>query len=157
MLCSLSRPKIKVQLQQNAPLLVCYKIYTILYYSQMYLAVQVHSASIIVNLQHLKFKFRWSESLLLNSKLRCWYCGTCTVILHCFSLSAHLFEKLCNARNIKQEDKEIFYTKVDVSSPRGLQDKVFFDIKYFLGGRGRENLREMRATDFIEKSYNGKN
>lgn len=37
---------------------------------------------------------------------------------------------------------------LDVTTPRGLQNKVFIDIMLFLCGRGQENLREMKASDF---------
>ena len=36
----------------------------------------------------------------------------------------------------------------NLDSPKGLQDKVLFDLMYFFGRRGREGLRELRKDSF---------
>ena len=41
------------------------------------------------------------------------------------------------------------YSSFDVSTPKGLQDKVFVDFMLYFCNRGRENLRELKKTDFI--------
>ena len=33
--------------------------------------------------------------------------------------------------------------------PQGLQDKVFIDIMAYFANRGRENLRDIKITDFV--------
>ena len=37
----------------------------------------------------------------------------------------------------------------DVCTPKGLQDKVFVDYMLYFCNRGRENLRELKQTDFV--------
>jgi site-specific recombinase XerD len=45
---------------------------------------------------------------------------------------------------------------LDLNTPQGLQDKVFIDIMLYFANRGRENLRNMKITDFvIEKNERG--
>ena len=45
---------------------------------------------------------------------------------------------------------------LDLNSPQGLQDKVFIDIMMYFANRGRENLRNMKITDFvIQKNEQG--
>ena len=38
---------------------------------------------------------------------------------------------------------------VDVSTPLGLQNKVFLDVMIYFGQRGRESLREMTPEDYL--------
>ncbi|XP_038045512.1 uncharacterized protein LOC119720063 [Patiria miniata] len=38
---------------------------------------------------------------------------------------------------------------LDMSTPRGLQNKVFVDVMVYFCNRGRENLRDMKPSDFI--------
>ena len=38
---------------------------------------------------------------------------------------------------------------VDISTPTGLQNKVFMDIMIYFANRGRENLPDMKADDYI--------
>ncbi len=38
---------------------------------------------------------------------------------------------------------------LDISTARGLQQKVFIDVMLYFANRGMENLREMRPEDFV--------
>ena len=56
---------------------------------------------------------------------------------------------------ISRNDMAKLFASLDISTPQGLQDKVFIDMMYF-ANRGRENLRGMKMTDFIiEKNEEG--
>ncbi|XP_022080180.1 uncharacterized protein LOC110973579 [Acanthaster planci] len=50
---------------------------------------------------------------------------------------------------ITKQDMARVISSLDVNTPQGLQDKVFVDIMVYFGNRGRENLREMKITDFV--------
>ena len=41
------------------------------------------------------------------------------------------------------------HLKANMSSPRGLLNKVIFDILYFFGRRGREGLRQLKRDSFV--------
>ena len=50
----------------------------------------------------------------------------------------------------KEDMAKIFESDVmDISTPTGLQNKVFMDIMIYFANRGRENLRDMKADDYI--------
>lgn len=50
---------------------------------------------------------------------------------------------------LSREDLRKLYDVFDLSTPRGLQNKVFVDFMVFFCNRGRENLREIRKNDFV--------
>jgi hypothetical protein len=57
---------------------------------------------------------------------------------------------------ISKEDMTRILSFLDLNSPQGLQDKVFIDIMMYFANRGRENLRNMKITDFvIQKNEQG--
>lgn len=41
------------------------------------------------------------------------------------------------------------YNWFDLNTPKGLQDKVFIDFMLYFCNRGRENLRELKKSDFM--------
>jgi len=43
----------------------------------------------------------------------------------------------------------IYRNSLDTGTPQGLQDKVFMGFMIFFCNRGRENLREIKKSDFI--------
>ena len=43
---------------------------------------------------------------------------------------------------------------LDITTPRGLQNKVFIDLMLFLCNRGQENLRSMKPSDFLLATSN---
>ena len=49
---------------------------------------------------------------------------------------------------IEPDDIRKLYSSFDVETPRGLQEKVWFDIMFRLCRRGRENLRQMTKSSF---------
>ncbi len=50
----------------------------------------------------------------------------------------------------KEDMAKIFGSEsVDITTPLGLQNKVFLDIMIYFANRGRENLREMKVDDFV--------
>ena len=51
-------------------------------------------------------------------------------------------EPICN------EDLHKLYSSLDMDSPAGLQNKVFLDYMLYFCNRGRENLRDIKQTDF---------
>ncbi len=51
---------------------------------------------------------------------------------------------------LKKEDMQLIRDSFDLSSPQGLQDKVFIDVMIDFCNRGRENLRAMTADHFEE-------
>ena len=52
---------------------------------------------------------------------------------------------------ISSDDMSKIQESLDLSTPGGLQDKVFLDVLTFYCHRGRENIREMKAEDFTIK------
>ena len=60
---------------------------------------------------------------------------------------------------ITKEDLEKLYSSFNLSTPKGLQQKCFFDIMFHLVRRGRENLRQQTkstfafATDSQQRKY----
>ena len=57
------------------------------------------------------------------------------------------------------DDLQKLYGSVamDISTPCGLQNKVWFDVMFFLCRRGRENLRTMNKSTFaIRKDAKGR-
>ena len=57
---------------------------------------------------------------------------------------------------ISKDDMAKILSCLDISTPHGLQDKVFVDIMMYFANRGRENLRDMKITDFvIQKNEKG--
>ena len=47
-------------------------------------------------------------------------------------------------------------SSLDLNSPQGLQDKAFIDIMLYFANRGRENLQNMKITDFVvQKNEHG--
>ena len=50
---------------------------------------------------------------------------------------------------LTKEDLVKLYSSFDVETPKGLQDKVFVDFMLYFCNRGRENLRELKKSDFI--------
>ena len=58
---------------------------------------------------------------------------------------------VCHKKAISKEDMaKIFESDVvDISTPTGLQNKVFMDIMIYFANRGRENLSDMKADDYI--------
>ena len=50
---------------------------------------------------------------------------------------------------IEPEDLRKLYASFDLNTPDGLQEKVLFDIMFFLCRRGRENLRAMTKSSFF--------
>lgn len=50
---------------------------------------------------------------------------------------------------LSKEDLRKLYSFFDLDSPKGLQDKVFVDFMLYFCNRGRENLRELKVSDFI--------
>ena len=50
---------------------------------------------------------------------------------------------------LTKEDLVKLYSSFDVGTPKGLQDKVFVDFMLYFCNRGRENLRELKKSDFI--------
>ena len=50
---------------------------------------------------------------------------------------------------ISKEDMAKIFAVIDITTPQGLQDKVFIDIMMYFANRGRENLRDMKITDFV--------
>lgn len=49
---------------------------------------------------------------------------------------------------VSEEDLRKMYTYLDVNTPCGLQNKVFLDFMIYFCNRGRENLRELKKSDF---------
>ncbi|CAC5420453.1 KCTD1_15 [Mytilus coruscus] len=49
---------------------------------------------------------------------------------------------------VSEEDLGKMYTYLDVNTPCGLQNKVFLDFMIYFCNRGRENLRELKKSDF---------
>ncbi|XP_034041783.1 uncharacterized protein KIAA1958-like [Thalassophryne amazonica] len=50
----------------------------------------------------------------------------------------------------KEDMAKIFASDVlDISTPMGLQNKVFMDVMIYIANRGRENLRDMKIDDFV--------
>ena len=53
---------------------------------------------------------------------------------------------------IEPEDVRKLYASFNTDTPAGLQEKVWFDIMFYLCRRGRENLREMtKSTYFVDR------
>jgi hypothetical protein len=54
---------------------------------------------------------------------------------------------------ISEEDMAKIFAShlLDIATPEGLQNKVFFDVILYFANRGRENLRSMTACDFDVK------
>ena len=50
---------------------------------------------------------------------------------------------------LTRNDLQKLYNSLDTGTPQGLQDKVFVDFIIFFCNRGRENLREIKKSDFI--------
>ena len=49
---------------------------------------------------------------------------------------------------VSEEDMAKIFDSLDITSPEGLQNKVFIDIMVYFANRGRENLRSMKVSDF---------
>ena len=49
---------------------------------------------------------------------------------------------------LEKADLEKLYASFNVTEPENLQEKVFIDILLYFGRRGRENIRELRVSDF---------
>lgn len=49
---------------------------------------------------------------------------------------------------ISNEDMALIFDSLDITTPEGLQNKVFIDIMVYFANRGRENLRGMSVSDF---------
>ena len=50
----------------------------------------------------------------------------------------------------KEDMAKIFSSDaLDITTPLGLQNKVFMDLMIYFANRGRENLRDMKAEDFV--------
>lgn len=49
---------------------------------------------------------------------------------------------------VSEEDLRKMYTYLDVNTPCDLQNKVFLDFMIYFCNRGRENLRELKKSDF---------
>ena len=52
---------------------------------------------------------------------------------------------------VEENDLKKLYSNCDVSTPKGLQQKVWLDIMIYLIRHGRENLRQMTKTTFADK------
>lgn len=50
---------------------------------------------------------------------------------------------------LSKQDLQKLYRSFDIDTPAGLQDKVFVDFMLYFCNRGRENLREIKTSDFI--------
>ena len=50
---------------------------------------------------------------------------------------------------MEEEDVRKIREYLDVSTPRGLQDKVFFDVLLQFARRGQEGLRELKKDSFV--------
>lgn len=58
---------------------------------------------------------------------------------------------------VDEKDLKKLYDNVDISTPKGLQQKAWLDIMLYRIRRGRENLREMTKNTFqIEVDASGK-
>ena len=57
---------------------------------------------------------------------------------------------------ISEQDMAKIQHSLDLSTPQGLQDKVFFDIMLYFCNRGRENLRDMTVDSFEEHDEGGR-
>ena len=55
---------------------------------------------------------------------------------------------------LSKEDLSKLYNSFDLSTPKGLQDKVFIDFMLYFCNRGRENLRALKTSDFIVNENN---
>ena len=49
---------------------------------------------------------------------------------------------------MEPEDLKKLYASLDIGTPTGLLEKVWFDIMFQLERRGRENLRSMTKSSF---------
>lgn len=49
---------------------------------------------------------------------------------------------------VSEEDMAKILDSLDITTPEGLQNKVFIDIMIYFANRGRENLRSMSISDF---------
>ncbi|KAJ8044890.1 hypothetical protein HOLleu_07776 [Holothuria leucospilota] len=49
---------------------------------------------------------------------------------------------------VSKEDMGKILNSLDITTPEGLQNKVFIDIMMYFANRGRENLRSMSISDF---------
>ena len=56
--------------------------------------------------------------------------------------------KIKSYPEIEPDDIRQLYSSFDVETPRGLQEKVWFNIMFRLCRRGRENLRQMTISSF---------
>ena len=52
-------------------------------------------------------------------------------------------------RTVSEEDLAKIFHSLDITTPEGLQNKVFLDIMLYFANRGRENLRAMTISDFV--------
>lgn len=50
---------------------------------------------------------------------------------------------------LSREDLTLLYNYFDSNTPKGLQDNVFVDFIIYFCNRGRENLRDIKKSDFI--------
>ena len=56
---------------------------------------------------------------------------------------------------LSKEDLLKLYTSFNLITPKGLQDKAFVDFMLYFCNRGRENLRALKASDFIVNTHEG--
>ena len=56
---------------------------------------------------------------------------------------------------LSKEDLLKLYTSFNLTTPKGLQDKAFVDFMLYFCNRGRENLRALKASDFIVNTHEG--
>lgn len=68
----------------------------------------------------------------------------------CFFLKKEGLGKISHKVPISPEDiKRLFGSNVfNLDQPKSLQRKVFFDVMLYLCQRGKENLRQLKKTDF---------
>ena len=50
---------------------------------------------------------------------------------------------------VSKDDMTKIFDSLDLTTPIGLQNKVFIDIMIYFANRGRENLRDMKVSDFV--------
>ena len=55
---------------------------------------------------------------------------------------------------LSKEDLRQLYSSFDLETPKGLQDKVFVDFMLYFYNRGRENIRDLKPSDFIVDKKN---
>ena len=48
-----------------------------------------------------------------------------------------------------EDDMTKILYSLDLNSPKVLQNKIFTDIMLYFANRGRENLRNIKITDFV--------